>query len=70
VQKGWAVDNEEHEEGIRCIAAPVKDFTRNVIAALSISGDKNILKPERDEMFANMVVSAAAEISKRMGFYG
>jgi hypothetical protein len=36
--KGWAVDNEEHESGIRCIAAPVKDFTRKVIAGLSIFG--------------------------------
>ncbi len=67
-QRGWAVDNEEHEPGIRCIAAPIKDFTRKVIAAVSISGDRNILAPRQDEKFSAMVTEAADAISKRMGF--
>jgi DNA-binding IclR family transcriptional regulator len=33
---GWALDDEEHESGIRCIAAPIYDFTGKIIAALSI----------------------------------
>lgn len=68
VRRGWAVDNEEHEAGIRCIAAPVKDFTRKVIAAVSISGDKGILTADQDERFSAMVIEAADAISKRMGF--
>ncbi len=67
-QRGWAVDDEEHEAGIRCIAAPVRDFTRKVIAALSISGDKNTLTAEQDEKFSAMVIEAAGAISKRLGF--
>jgi IclR family KDG regulon transcriptional repressor len=67
-QRGWAVDNEEHEAGIRCIAAPVRDFTRKVIAAISISGDRNTLTAEQDEKYNAMVMDAADAISKRMGF--
>lgn len=67
-QRGWAVDDEEHEAGIRCIAAPVKDFTRKIIAAISISGDRNTLAAEQDDKFSALVVEAAEAISKRMGY--
>lgn len=67
-QRGWAVDDEEHEPGIRCIAAPVKDFTRKVIAGLSISGDRSILSKQQEERISSMVVEAAEAISKRLGF--
>lgn len=67
-ERGWASDNEEHERGIRCIAAPVKDFTGKIIAALSISGDRNALRPSLDARHARMVMEAAEGISVRMGF--
>ncbi|MFO7295368.1 MAG: IclR family transcriptional regulator [Caldicoprobacter sp.] len=67
-RRGWAVDNEEHEEGIRCIAAPIYDYRGEVIAAVSTSGLKTIISPERDEEIAKYVVETAREISKRMGY--
>ncbi|MDN5276183.1 MAG: IclR family transcriptional regulator, regulon repressor [Clostridiales bacterium] len=67
-ERGWAVDNEEHEEGIRCIAAPVYDYRNEIIAAVSTSGLKTIISPERDEEIAKYVVETAREISKRMGY--
>jgi DNA-binding IclR family transcriptional regulator len=66
-KRGWAVDNEEHEEGIRCIAAPIYDYRGKVIAAVSTSGSSNIFTPERDQEISEYVVKAAREISKRMG---
>ena len=37
-QRGYALDDLEHEFGIKCIAMPVFDRTKNVYAAISISG--------------------------------
>ena len=68
-QRGWAIDDEEHEHGIRCIAAPVKDFTGRIIAAISISGDKSAVNREQDENISRMVIEAADGISKRMGCF-
>jgi len=67
-QFGWAVDNEEHEPGIRCIAAPVYDYTGRVIAAISVSGDKRIITNDRDEETSGLVLGIAAEVSHRMGY--
>jgi DNA-binding IclR family transcriptional regulator len=65
---GWARDNEEHELGIRCIAAPIYDYRRRIIAAVSTSGNKNIISSDRDEEIAGYVIKAASDISKRMGY--
>src|SRR4051794_15130353 len=37
-QLGYSVDDEEFEQGLRCIGAPVRDHTGNVVAAVSIAG--------------------------------
>lgn len=66
--QGWALDDEEHEAGIRCIGAPVRDYTSRVIAAISVSGDKNVISPERDAAVASTVKDIANLISSRMGF--
>lgn len=48
--RGWADGNAEHEDFINCIAAPVRDATRRIIAAASISVPDVILS--RDEVHA------------------
>src|SRR5699024_8246068 len=40
----FSLDREEHEDGIYCIAAPIKDYTGKIVAAFSISGLWNELK--------------------------
>jgi IclR family KDG regulon transcriptional repressor len=65
---GFAVDDEEHEQGVRCIAAPVYDYTGRIIAAVSVSGDKRILEKNKDEEISMYVIDTAGEISKRMGY--
>ena len=66
--RGWALDDEEHEPGIRCIGAPVRDLTGKVVAALSASGPA--LRPATDTEVAALVVEAARAISRRLGWLG
>ena len=54
-RKGWAFDNEESLEGLRCVAVPVFDGRGNIMAALSISGSASKL-PDAD------IASVAATI--------
>ena len=65
---GWAIDDEEHEHGVRCIAAPVFDYTGRVIAAVSVSGDKRVINRDRDEEINRYVTDTAWNVSKRMGY--
>ena len=37
-QRGYAIDDMEHEFGIKCVAMPIFDRNRNLYAAISISG--------------------------------
>jgi len=65
--RGWAVDDEEHEYGVRCVAAPVRDRRGSVVAALSISGPSIRFTPERIETVRTLVCEVADEISGLLG---
>ncbi len=66
-RRGWAVDDEEHENDVRCIGAGIMDYRGNVIAALSVTGTSSSITKEREEEVATMVLETAANISKRLG---
>ena len=36
-RRGWSIDDQEHEDNIMCIAAPIRDYSDTVIAAMSVS---------------------------------
>lgn len=67
---GWAIDDEEHDEGIRCIAASVFDYRDKIIAAISVSGSSSSISRERDEEVGSLVLETALKISERMGYKG
>lgn len=66
-QRGYAVDDQEHEEGIRCLAAPVRDYRGKVVAAISLTGPASVVSPDRDAEIGDMVMHTAREISRRLG---
>ena len=66
-RRGFALDDEESAPGVRCIAAPVFDEAREVVAALSISGPKSRLDDSAVERFAPLVRATALEITAAFG---
>jgi DNA-binding IclR family transcriptional regulator len=68
-EQGYAIDNEELDLGVRCIGAPIRDYTRRIIGAVSISGPSMRLTDERMEKeLIPMVKRAAEEISTKLGY--
>ncbi|MGE7272451.1 IclR family transcriptional regulator [Brevibacillus panacihumi] len=67
--QGYALDNIENEEGIRCIAAPIFDFQGKIIASFSISGPSNRITMERvqDEL-VRKIRETSQEISRQLGY--
>lgn len=66
-RRGYAVDDEEIEEGLVCIAAPVRDHSSHVVAAVSIAGPSSRLRPETLAGHANEVVDTANAMSSALG---
>lgn len=66
--RGYSVDDMEHEEGVRCVGAPIRDREGRAIASISASGPAQRLAPGRDREIARRIVAAAEEISRRLGY--
>jgi len=64
----FAMDNEECEVGAKCIAAPIRDYTNQVVAAVSISGPSTRLPEERLNELAQVVKDTAYKISQKIGY--
>jgi DNA-binding IclR family transcriptional regulator len=63
---GYAIDDEESEEGLFCLAAPVFDANRRLIAAISVAGPRERMHKRKDEII-RCLMETAAHISERMG---
>lgn len=69
--RGYAIDNVENEDGIRCVGAPVFDHTGGVAGAVSVSGATRTVTMERVRRWLGPQVREAAErISRSMGWKG
>lgn len=65
--QGYAVDDEEFEPGVRCVAAPVFDHENTVAGVIGVSGTTARLSRERLPAVVGLVVTAADELSSGMG---
>lgn len=66
--RGYAVDDEEHRSGTRCVAAPVRNASGRVFAAISISGPARRMTDERIEELSDLVRFNAESISAQLGY--
>jgi len=66
-RQGYAVDDEEHVLGVRCIAAPVFDHRGRVAGAVGISGPIGRMPNDGVPKFAGMVMELANDLSRRLG---
>jgi DNA-binding IclR family transcriptional regulator len=65
--RGYAIDDIENEEGVRCVGAPIFDHERCVVAGISIAGPAYRLSLDRLMQLVPVVMSAANAISAKLG---
>jgi IclR family transcriptional regulator, KDG regulon repressor len=68
--RGWSVDDVEHEEGVRCVGAPVFDNLGRVCASISISGPTQRVTTNALPALAEKARATALEISRQLGYRG
>jgi DNA-binding IclR family transcriptional regulator len=69
-KRGFSLDDEEFNLGVRCCAAPVFSSDGSVVAAIGITAATVRFTPERVPEISSIVTSAANELSQRMGYHG
>lgn len=66
--QGFSVDDEEMEEGVRCVAALVYNHKGDTEAAVSISGAAMRISAEQVRVYAGSVQNCALAVSQELGF--
>jgi len=66
-ERGYAIDDEEYELGIRCVGAPIKDHTNKAIAAISIAGQSRRMKDSDINELGKKIKESAKEITNLLG---
>ncbi|MDH8677347.1 IclR family transcriptional regulator [Fusibacter bizertensis] len=65
-ERGYALDNVEHEPDVRCVGVPIFGRSQNLIGALSISGASHNFDDEKVHRYASILIDAAYEIKRRL----
>lgn len=65
---GYAVDDEEHHEGIRCIAAPIFAYAGHAVASLCFVGPKVRMTRQRLRELRGPLLERAQSLSMRLGW--
>ena len=67
-EQGFALDNEEFDLGVRCIAAPIFDYREKVIGSIGISGPVTRMTAKAMPHFAELVIKVSHNLSEKMRF--
>lgn len=69
-EQGYALDNEELDVGVKCVGAPIRDYTRRIVGAVSISGPSmRFLDDRMNNELIPLVKRASEEISTKLGYH-
>ena len=68
--RGYAIDDEECELGVRCVAVPLRDYTGKVVAAMSTSGPVGRMTSDRITKIGAQFMDVAVRISQQLGHGG
>ncbi|GAB2902684.1 IclR family transcriptional regulator [Streptomyces mayteni] len=69
-ERGVAFEQRESNPDVSCVAAPVRDRSGRVVAALSVSVPMIRWSEERQGELADLAVKGAAQLSERLGHHG
>jgi DNA-binding IclR family transcriptional regulator len=67
-ERGYAVDNEENELGVRCVGAAIFDYRGDVCSAISVSGPTMRITKDRVEELGKLVIEYSQKISEKLGY--
>jgi len=67
-EQGFALDREENEKDVCCIAAPIKNYQGKVIAAISISSPVYRIDINKQNHLKEALIEITKKISKRLGY--
>ena len=67
-QRGYALDNQEREVGVRCLAYPIRDYTGMIIAGISVTGPAMRLTDEAIASYQAPLSEVAHQISVDLGY--
>ncbi|HMN86465.1 MAG TPA: IclR family transcriptional regulator [Bauldia sp.] len=67
-ERGYSIDEGEHQPGIRCVAAPIFNSAGRAFAAISVTGPKDRVTPERVPFLAGLVIATAKQLSRQLGY--
>ena len=67
-QLDYAFDLEENEDQVRCVAAPIRDVSGKIVAAISVASAAQYMSDERMQRLMKDVVDTARRISEDLGW--
>jgi DNA-binding IclR family transcriptional regulator len=65
--RGYAIDEQEAEDGVACVGAVIRDYTARPVAAISIAGPAERM-PAKRPVIVPLLLAAAGDISQRLGY--
>lgn len=66
-KQGYALDNEELEIGLRCVAMPIRDYTNRIVASIAITGTASRIQVATIDSYIEAGKAAAAQMSMELG---